>query len=380
MRDQDTIAISKWADAGLRETPENLNIQRIQGWTSFYSIIGGGTLQRSLIQQLLSELTALAVEINQHGLLEWDFRISYRHPALVVGSDGDWYISKRDSRNNNPVLDNTNQNWESVVNLATIRDPGRIRLATSDEAISGVAGNIAIVAKTLNDALESRYSKNNHNHDLRYSLINHEHDSRYYNSPIVLPQGSTTQVGINRFSTITERNLGTSQTVVVTPFDGQIQIAKRLEISAPPGLPGEKGETITGMPGPPGPIGPPGATPASAPQGPPGATPSSAPSGPSGPDGRDGSTGPPGPSLAGPPGPSLAGPPGPTPSSAPKGATGPPGPTPSSAPAGPPGPGTPGLPGPKGVAGAAGPPGPPGPFGFPGPPGKAGIGGNPGDG
>ena len=110
-RDADALLIRKWAATGDVATPESQGLDRSVGWPVSYSQAGGDTPEREVFNQLDREMTALAVELNTHGLLEWDDEITYDHPALVMGTDASVYVSVQDSLNRNPTTDTSNTYW-----------------------------------------------------------------------------------------------------------------------------------------------------------------------------------------------------------------------------------------------------------------------------
>lgn len=114
-RDADAIVLNsaaqKWASGGDTQTPEDRGLTRTTGWGASYSTPGGALPAREVFNQVLLELSSLAVEVNQHGLLEWDDGITYVHPAFVFGSDGTVYQSVQGSLNQNPTTDSSNTYW-----------------------------------------------------------------------------------------------------------------------------------------------------------------------------------------------------------------------------------------------------------------------------
>ena len=92
-RDPDALNLTtKWAASTTDvQTPEDRGLTRAQGWTSQWSQSGGEYPSREVFNQMFRELSALAVELNQRGLLEWDTSLTYRHPAVVMGSNGVLY-------------------------------------------------------------------------------------------------------------------------------------------------------------------------------------------------------------------------------------------------------------------------------------------------
>ena len=115
-RDADSLRIRKWAADGNVTTPEDAGLDRSLGWTSDYSQPGGSLPQREVFNQLEREITALGEEVNKHGAgLPWDASIAYEHPALVTGSDGDFYMSLEDNTNVDPTTDGDTSHWEKVM-------------------------------------------------------------------------------------------------------------------------------------------------------------------------------------------------------------------------------------------------------------------------
>ena len=101
-----------------------MGIERSIGWDASYSQPGGPTLGRALFNELLRELTALGVELNQHGLLEWHSAVSYVHPAVVMGSDGQVYVSVADNAGVDPVSDVTNASWKLLARQGPVGERG----------------------------------------------------------------------------------------------------------------------------------------------------------------------------------------------------------------------------------------------------------------
>ena len=161
-RDSDALQIEKWAATGDVQTPEDRGLDRSIGWPADFSQPGGRTPTREVFNQLFRELTALAVEINQNGILSWDTRVSYTHPAYVVGSDNRLYVSVRDSSGVDPTTDTAEDDWKPLVatNDGTIDDPGDlpnasttergvVELATNNETVTGTDETKAVTPKGL---------------------------------------------------------------------------------------------------------------------------------------------------------------------------------------------------------------------------------------
>ncbi len=156
-RDSDALKIEKWAAAGDVQDPEDGGVTRSSGWDATYSQAGGNLPKREHFNQIIRELSGLGVEVNTHGLLEWDSTVSYVHPALVFGSDGKPYVSVADTTDVDPVTDTANAYWklyevqgpkgdkgdtgdrglDATVPDATTTAKGKVELATDAEAQAG---------------------------------------------------------------------------------------------------------------------------------------------------------------------------------------------------------------------------------------------------
>ena len=114
-RDSDALqlaeASAKWGATGDVASPESVGITRTEGYGPTYSQPGGDLPEREVFNQILRELTALAVELNQHGILPWDGSIPYIHPAMVWGSNDLLYASVRNSTGVDPTTDTTEADW-----------------------------------------------------------------------------------------------------------------------------------------------------------------------------------------------------------------------------------------------------------------------------
>ena len=125
-RDADALKIEKWAESGDVATPESQGLVRATGWPSSYSQAGGDLPKREVLNQILREWTALGVEVNQHGLLEWDSTISYAHPAIVIGSDDQVYLSVADSLGVDPTTDTVDASWTLLAEQGPVGDLGPV--------------------------------------------------------------------------------------------------------------------------------------------------------------------------------------------------------------------------------------------------------------
>ena len=108
---------NRWANAGtdgadrwsperaISATPPGSAIVRSAGWGSAFEQSGQSVyvMRRQDLNQRFYEIDGFIVDVNAHGLLEWDARVMYQHPALVFGTDGAVYRSAQASLNVNPV-------------------------------------------------------------------------------------------------------------------------------------------------------------------------------------------------------------------------------------------------------------------------------------
>ena len=117
--DDDAVGIVKWgtgAGASNFNTPADVGFAEADGWPLAYGTPGSGSEpQREVFNWQWRRLTALAVELLTHGGgLPWDSRISYLHPASVMGSDGMLYQSVQGSLNQDPTTDTSDTDWQQV--------------------------------------------------------------------------------------------------------------------------------------------------------------------------------------------------------------------------------------------------------------------------
>ena len=117
--DDDAVGIVKWgtgAGASDFNTPADVGFAEADGWPLAYGTPGSGSEpQREVFNWQWRRMTALAVELLTHGGgLPWDSRISYLHPASVMGSDGMLYQSVQDSTNQDPTTDTSDTHWQQV--------------------------------------------------------------------------------------------------------------------------------------------------------------------------------------------------------------------------------------------------------------------------
>ena len=115
-RDQDAVAITKWgrnAGATHFQSPTDVGFDQADSWPVSYSTVGGDVPPRELFNWEWRGLSALVAEINTRGgTLDHDDAISYVHPAIVFGSDGNLYHSVQDSQGEDPTTDSMATNWQ----------------------------------------------------------------------------------------------------------------------------------------------------------------------------------------------------------------------------------------------------------------------------
>ena len=150
-RDPDALKIRKWAASGDVEDPEDGGVDRATGWDASHSQPGGSLPKREHFNELEREITALGVEVNAHGLLEWNSSVSYVHPAYVVGSDNRLYVSVRNNAGVDPTTDIGEADWKPVIgttdgtiDAASTTEPGAVELATNLETQAGTDSTRAV--------------------------------------------------------------------------------------------------------------------------------------------------------------------------------------------------------------------------------------------
>ena len=156
-RDPDSLTIEKWATTGDTRTPEDRGLTRSTGWPADFSQPGGRRPTREIFNRMFLELTAMAVELNSHGLLEWSNRVEYRHPAAVLASDGMVYLSKLASGPNqggaiDPTGSQGSTGWRPVADPvpdASTSVKGQVELATPVEAKAGTDTQRAVTPAGL---------------------------------------------------------------------------------------------------------------------------------------------------------------------------------------------------------------------------------------
>ena len=92
MVDVEARKIEKWADTGDRTDPDDSSLTpaltRAAGWPASFSASDGDTPRRQVMNQLFRELTGLAVDVIQRGVLQWDAAVDYAANAVVASGSG----------------------------------------------------------------------------------------------------------------------------------------------------------------------------------------------------------------------------------------------------------------------------------------------------
>ena len=144
-RDADALLLRKWAsaDGAVVETPEDAGLDRDVGFPASYGV----DMARSvgLWNQQRREVTALFVELAEHGVLPWHADQRYEHPAWTTGSDGRLYRSVQASGgaspSQNPATDTSTVYWRPFVlsvQTSTTGRRGTIEQATLAETRAGI--------------------------------------------------------------------------------------------------------------------------------------------------------------------------------------------------------------------------------------------------
>ncbi len=237
-RDADALLIEPWARAGLRELPEDVGVSRDVGLDIRFALPTGQTFMRGLVQQLLHEITSMLDEVGRGGLLEWDSRVVYVHPA-VVACGVDWYLSRMTSQGSPPPA--SPESWTPLVHASTTTRRGAAELATASEATTGTSGQLLITAAGLRALWDQRHSLLGHTHDADYAAPGHDHDTQYEPSPHTLPVASTTVVGGVELATAVEVAAGTDTERAVTPHAASGPVGDKVSGKGPRGPQGRRG-------------------------------------------------------------------------------------------------------------------------------------------
>ena len=240
-RDTDALKIRKWADSGDRIDPDdsslNPRLSRSLGWPASFSQADGNAPRREVFNQIICEMTAIAHELNTRGMLEYDERQSYTHPAVVMRpADGMIFISKRDNtptsnRGGPPATDatnsNENANWKSVIAFVDIPDAvtppqtattarrGLIEIATNSEVDAGTDTSRAVTPAGVDRRIDA----------LETSLQAWANNRFPTSAGSTVVDASTTAKGIIEIATDSEVDTGTDTARATTPAGVQRRIA-----------------------------------------------------------------------------------------------------------------------------------------------------------
>ena len=167
-RDADAKLNKKWADTGDRATPESLGLDRGVGYGVTYSQTSGDRPEREGINQLLCELSAQHVEVNQQGgILDWDADLDYILHARVMGSDGEIYravVASGPGTSNatNPTTDTSDAVWTrdipDAAEAASETVAGLVELADNAEALAGTDTQRAVTPAGMQSHGDNRYA------------------------------------------------------------------------------------------------------------------------------------------------------------------------------------------------------------------------------
>ena len=85
--DPEILKIRKWGDTGDRTDPDDSSLtpalSRSTGWPSSFSASDGNNPRRRVFNQLFRELTGLAADVRDQGVLGWDALVDYDQYAIV---------------------------------------------------------------------------------------------------------------------------------------------------------------------------------------------------------------------------------------------------------------------------------------------------------
>lgn len=89
------------------------------GWDASFWPPGTGTISGPVVNAILRIISAVGVEVNLNGILEWDTSISYKDNAIVRGSDGALYqaqqaIDMPSDRLVDPTMDDDDSHWQLI--------------------------------------------------------------------------------------------------------------------------------------------------------------------------------------------------------------------------------------------------------------------------
>ena len=151
-RDIDGLAIEKWARASgaLVESYATAGITPTDGLPAEYGVDTYLTIET--FNNLWRQITALGSEVAQRGILEWDTRQTYEHPAWVVGSDNKLYGSVQSSTAQDPTTDSSDTYWKLFAPTVALRSTdqrGIVNIASEVQALRGANSLAAITPAGL---------------------------------------------------------------------------------------------------------------------------------------------------------------------------------------------------------------------------------------
>ena len=109
-----------WAASGERMDPETNLVTRSQGWDKRFEQLGGLVPNYEVFNQIIRELSGVAVCLNQHGIPPWSRFIDYTHNAneraFVLRNEG-LYVSTAASGPTqggavDPATDSNRSHWK----------------------------------------------------------------------------------------------------------------------------------------------------------------------------------------------------------------------------------------------------------------------------
>lgn len=112
-----------WAsdDAAVVSSPETQSDGALNRQVGFPADFGRDRYaELGLFNFTWRELTDTLIDLARHGVLEWDTKQPYNHPAIVFGSDSELYVSLRDSLGQDPV--SSPLDWRSLGSYASSAD------------------------------------------------------------------------------------------------------------------------------------------------------------------------------------------------------------------------------------------------------------------
>lgn len=182
--------------------------------------------KKEVVATLQQKAAALDVEINAHGLLEWDAKVDYEHPAAVMGIDGEMYKSRSSSGPNaqgsvDPAALTGSSKWKKVVDVetkASTTKDGLIKLATDADTLAGTNADKAVTPAKL----ASRTATENRSGIARVastSEVSAGTDDTKIVTPAKLANVTSTEIrrGLVELATQAEADAGTDAERAMTP-------------------------------------------------------------------------------------------------------------------------------------------------------------------